>query len=202
MPPWELPPNLTSGPTTAEAALYDGPQGLCPALPQARAAFRGGAGNHGKINVLPVPPARFRPGRLSASCHRRIGARSSLRTAEVRVEPARMRARSAGVDARGPFPADTLFAAATAGAYDAVLCMYHDQALIPLKTVNFDDGVDVTLGLPIVRTSPDHGTAFDIAGQDRADPRAMIRRPSRDHRSTPRATSTSITRCTWAKAIR
>jgi 4-hydroxythreonine-4-phosphate dehydrogenase len=57
--------------------------------------------------------------------------------------------------------------------YDAALCMYHDQALIPLKAIHFEDGVNVTLGLPIIRTSPDHGTAFNIAGQDRADPRPM-----------------------------
>jgi 4-hydroxythreonine-4-phosphate dehydrogenase len=66
-----------------------------------------------------------------------------------------------------------MFHAAARGQYDAALCMYHDQALIPLKALHFDEGVNITLGLPIVRTSPDHGTAFDIAGQDRADPRAM-----------------------------
>ena len=73
----------------------------------------------------------------------------------------------------GPFPADTMFHSAARARYDAALCMYHDQALIPLKALHFEEGVNVTLGLPIVRTAPDHGTAFDIAGQDRADPRAM-----------------------------
>ena len=73
----------------------------------------------------------------------------------------------------GPLPADTMFHAAARVRYDAALCMYHDQALIPLKALHFDEGVNMTLGLPIVRTAPDHGTAFDIAGQDRADPRAM-----------------------------
>lgn len=73
----------------------------------------------------------------------------------------------------GPHPADTMFHANARARYDAALCMYHDQALIPLKALHFEDGVNVTLGLPIIRTSPDHGTAFDIAGQDRADPRAM-----------------------------
>ena len=73
----------------------------------------------------------------------------------------------------GPLPADTMFHAAARSRYDAALCMYHDQALIPLKALHFEDGVNLTLGLPLVRTSPDHGTAFDIAGQDRADPRAM-----------------------------
>ena len=69
-----------------------------------------------------------------------------------------------GHDVRGPLPADTMFHAEARARYDAALCMYHDQALIPIKTLSFWDGVNVTLGLPIVRTSPDHGTAFDIAG--------------------------------------
>jgi len=79
-----------------------------------------------------------------------------------------------GIDAHGPFAADTLFHARAREGYDAVLCPYHDQALVPLKTLHFDDGVNVTLGLPIVRTSPDHGTAFGIAGRDRADPASTI----------------------------
>ncbi len=79
-----------------------------------------------------------------------------------------------GHDVRGPLPADTLFHAEARARYDAALCMYHDQALIPIKTLSCWDGVNVTLGLPIVRTSPDHGTAFDIAGSGRADARSMI----------------------------
>lgn len=74
----------------------------------------------------------------------------------------------------GPYPADTLFHAAARQRYDAAVCMYHDQALIPIKTLDFDRGVNVTLGLPFVRTSPDHGTAFDIAGKDMANPLSMI----------------------------
>jgi 4-hydroxythreonine-4-phosphate dehydrogenase len=73
----------------------------------------------------------------------------------------------------GPHPADTLFHESARAQYDAALCMYHDQALIPVKALHFQDAVNVTLGLPIIRTAPDHGTAFDIAGQDRADPRPM-----------------------------
>jgi 4-hydroxythreonine-4-phosphate dehydrogenase len=73
----------------------------------------------------------------------------------------------------GPHPADTMFHETARAKYYAALCMYHDQALIPLKALHFNDGVNITLGLPIVRTAPDHGTAFDIAGQDRADPRPM-----------------------------
>ncbi|MET0238967.1 MAG: 4-hydroxythreonine-4-phosphate dehydrogenase PdxA [Sphingobium sp.] len=79
-----------------------------------------------------------------------------------------------GLDVTGPHPADALFTPRARGGYDAALCMYHDQALIPLKALDFDEGVNITLGLPIVRTSPDHGTAFDIAGQDKADAGAMI----------------------------
>jgi 4-hydroxythreonine-4-phosphate dehydrogenase len=79
-----------------------------------------------------------------------------------------------GIDATGPAPADTLFHAAARTRYDAVLCMYHDQALIPIKTVDFAGGVNVTLGLPFVRTSPDHGTALDISGTGRADPTSLI----------------------------
>ncbi|MFK7753104.1 MAG: 4-hydroxythreonine-4-phosphate dehydrogenase PdxA [Sedimentitalea sp.] len=74
----------------------------------------------------------------------------------------------------GPHPADTLFHAAARARYDAAICMYHDQALIPIKTLDFDRGVNVTLGLPFVRTSPDHGTAFNIAGQDKANPTSLI----------------------------
>jgi 4-hydroxythreonine-4-phosphate dehydrogenase len=79
-----------------------------------------------------------------------------------------------GIDARGPLSADTLFHPAARRTYDAALCLYHDQALIPIKTIDFAGGVNVTLGLRIVRTSPDHGTAFDIAGQGRADPASLI----------------------------
>ena len=79
-----------------------------------------------------------------------------------------------GIDARGPAPADTLFHASARAKYDAALCMYHDQALIPIKTVDFTGGVNVTLGLPFVRTSPDHGTALDISGTGRADPSSLV----------------------------
>jgi len=90
------------------------------------------------------------------------------------IAPAVAALKAVGIDASGPYPADTLFHADARAAYDAVLCMYHDQALIPLKTVDFRHGVNVTLGLPFVRTSPDHGTALDIAGTGRADPASLI----------------------------
>lgn len=79
-----------------------------------------------------------------------------------------------GIDAKGPLPADSMFHEAARASYDAALCMYHDQALIPIKTLAFDHAVNVTLGLPFVRTSPDHGTAFDIAGTGAADPASLI----------------------------
>jgi 4-hydroxythreonine-4-phosphate dehydrogenase len=90
------------------------------------------------------------------------------------VRPAVERLCAEGIAARGPLPADTLFHAAARAGYDVALAMYHDQALIPIKTLAFDHAVNVTLGLPFVRTSPDHGTAFDIAGSGRADPGSLI----------------------------
>jgi len=82
--------------------------------------------------------------------------------------------RNEGIDVRGPLPADTMFHPAARENYDCAICMYHDQALIPIKTIAFDDGVNVTLGLPFIRTSPDHGTAFDLAGSGRANPSSLI----------------------------
>ncbi|WP_305095476.1 4-hydroxythreonine-4-phosphate dehydrogenase PdxA [Croceibacterium aestuarii] len=90
------------------------------------------------------------------------------------IAPAIAQLRADGIDATGPHPADTLFAPRARATYDVAIAMYHDQALVPLKALDFDQGVNVTLGLPIVRTSPDHGTAFDIAGKGLADPGAMI----------------------------
>ena len=90
------------------------------------------------------------------------------------IAPAVAELRGQGVDAKGPLAADTMFHAAARRRYDAALCMYHDQALIPAKTLDFDGAVNVTLGLPFIRTSPDHGTAFDIAGQGVARPDSLI----------------------------
>ncbi|HVH78194.1 MAG TPA: 4-hydroxythreonine-4-phosphate dehydrogenase PdxA [Stellaceae bacterium] len=90
------------------------------------------------------------------------------------VAPAVAALRSAGIDARGPLAADTMFHAEARRGYDAALCMYHDQALIPIKTLDFDGAVNVTLGLPFIRTSPDHGTAFDIAGKGIVRPDSLI----------------------------
>jgi 4-hydroxythreonine-4-phosphate dehydrogenase len=90
------------------------------------------------------------------------------------IGPAIDTLRAAGIDVSGPWPPDTMFTARARSRYDAAICMYHDQALIPLKTLDMDRGVNVTLGLPIVRTSPDHGTAYDIAGKGIADPASLI----------------------------
>jgi 4-hydroxythreonine-4-phosphate dehydrogenase len=90
------------------------------------------------------------------------------------VAPAVARLVADGIDARGPLPADSLFHKQARAGYDVALCMYHDQALIPIKTLAFDHAVNVTLGLPFVRTSPDHGTAFDIAGTGKADPTSLV----------------------------
>jgi len=90
------------------------------------------------------------------------------------IAPALDALRAEGIDVRGPLPADTMFHAAARARYDAAVCMYHDQALIPIKTLDFDRGVNVTLGLPFIRTSPDHGTAYDIAGQGVASPVSLI----------------------------
>jgi 4-hydroxythreonine-4-phosphate dehydrogenase len=89
------------------------------------------------------------------------------------IRPAIDAARRIGIDAHGPFPADTIFIRAAAGDWDLVVAMYHDQGLIPVKLLGWDKAVNVTVGLPIVRTSPDHGTAFDIAGQGKASEGSM-----------------------------
>jgi len=103
------------------------------------------------------------------------GEDGSLGTEEIDIiAPAMAAARDEGIDVTGPYPADTLFHAAARERYDAALCMYHDQALVPFKTLAFEEGVNVTLGLPFIRTSPDHGTAFDIAGTGQANPRSLI----------------------------
>jgi 4-hydroxythreonine-4-phosphate dehydrogenase len=103
------------------------------------------------------------------------GEDGSLGTEELTiVTPAIEILRGEGIDVRGPLPADTMFHDAARKTYDCAICMYHDQALIPVKTLAFEDAVNVTLGLPFIRTSPDHGTAFDIAGTGKANPSSLI----------------------------
>lgn len=90
------------------------------------------------------------------------------------IKPALENLRERGINVTGPFPADTMFHAGARKTYDCAICLYHDQGLLPIKTLDFHGGVNITLGLPIIRTSPDHGTAFDIAGQGKASPASLI----------------------------
>lgn len=134
-------------------------------LAKARATARGLTRNFG----IAAPRLAF------AGFNPHAGESGAIGREEIDIlEPAIAQLREEGIDAAGPFAADTMFHPRGRAHYDAALCCYHDQALIPLKTLHFDEGVNITLGLPIVRTSPDHGTAFGIAGQDRAEPGAMI----------------------------
>jgi 4-hydroxythreonine-4-phosphate dehydrogenase len=103
------------------------------------------------------------------------GEQGAMGTEEAEyISPAIGRLRAEGIDVSGPWPPDTMFTPDARTRYDAAICMYHDQALIPLKTLDMVQGVNVTLGLPIVRTSPDHGTAYDIAGAGKADPSSLV----------------------------
>ena len=122
--------------------------------------------------------ARFglaRPRLVVSGLNPHAGEDGSLGTEESDiVAPAVEILRRDGIDARGPQPADTMFHEAARKTYDCAICMYHDQALIPIKTIAFEDAVNVTIGLPFIRTSPDHGTAFDIAGTGKANPSSLI----------------------------
>jgi 4-hydroxythreonine-4-phosphate dehydrogenase len=116
-----------------------------------------------------------RPRLAIAGLNPHAGEQGALGTEETAlIQPAIDALRAEGIEVSGPWPPDTMFTATARARYDVAICMYHDQALIPLKTLDMDHGVNVTLGLPIVRTSPDHGTAFDIAGKGIADPTSLI----------------------------
>ena len=116
-----------------------------------------------------------RPRLAVAALNPHAGENGHMGDEEIRlIAPAVEVLRNDGIEIDGPKPADTLFHERARAQYDTVICMYHDQALIPIKTVDFDGGVNVTLGLPFVRGSPDHGTAFDIAGTGRASPASLI----------------------------
>jgi 4-hydroxythreonine-4-phosphate dehydrogenase len=116
-----------------------------------------------------------RPRIAVAGLNPHAGEQGTMGDEESRIiGPAIARLKAEGIDVRGPAPADTLFHPTARATYDAALCMYHDQALIPIKTIDFSGGVNVTVGLPFVRTSPDHGTALDIAGTGRADPASLL----------------------------
>ena len=116
-----------------------------------------------------------RPRIAVAGLNPHAGEGGAMGTEEITlITPVLDALRAEGLDLRGPLSADTMFHPAARARYDAAICMYHDQALIPIKTLDFASGVNVTLGLPFIRTSPDHGTAFDIAGLGVADPTSMI----------------------------
>jgi len=159
-------PTLRTVPITTHIPLREVPDSLTSSLIESRArtTLRGLQRSFGiaepKIAITGLNP--------------HAGEGGMLGQAEIEViEPAIAALRAEGWRVTGPHPADTLFHESARAAYDAAVCMYHDQALIPVKALHFTDTVNITLGLPIVRTAPDHGTAFDIAGQDRADPRPM-----------------------------
>ena len=159
-------PSLRTVPVTTHMPLAEVPLTLSASLIEARgrAALRGLQRNFGIAQ----------PRLAVAGLNPHAGEGGALGREEIdHIIPAIEALRAEGWNVTGPHPADTMFHAAARARYDAALCMYHDQALIPLKALHFEEGVNITLGLPIVRTAPDHGTAFDIAGADRADPRAM-----------------------------
>jgi 4-hydroxythreonine-4-phosphate dehydrogenase len=159
-------PTLRTVPVTTHVPFADVIDKLNPALIEARGrvTLRGLQRNFGIVE----------PRLAIAGLNPHAGEGGALGREEIDlIMPAVAALRDEGWRVTGPHPADTMFHSTARARYDAAMCMYHDQALIPLKALHFEEGVNTTLGLPIIRTAPDHGTAFDIAGQDRADPRAM-----------------------------
>ena len=159
-------PSLRTVPVTTHITLRDVPDALTTSLIESRGrtTLRGLQRSFGiaepRLAITGLNPHAGEGGLLG-------------RTEIEIIGPAIAALRAEGWRVSGPHPADTLFHESARAGYDAALCMYHDQALIPVKAVHFTEAVNITLGLPIVRTAPDHGTAFDIAGADRADPRPM-----------------------------
>jgi 4-hydroxythreonine-4-phosphate dehydrogenase len=160
-------PTLRTVPVTTHVALRDVPGLLTAELIVAKGRTT--------IRALRRLFGIERPRLAVAGLNPHAGEEGALGREEIEiVAPAIERLREEDAEVTGPHAPDTLFHRRMRATYDAALCLYHDQALVPLKTLHFDEGVNITLGLPIVRTSPDHGTAFDIAGQGRAEPSAMI----------------------------
>jgi 4-hydroxythreonine-4-phosphate dehydrogenase len=160
-------PGLRTVPVTVHVALRDVMDALTAdrIVAKARVTVRGLQRQFG-IEAPRIAVAGLNP---------HAGEDGALGREEIEViAPAIARLREEGFDVVGPLAPDTMFHERARAQYDAALCMYHDQALVPLKTLYFDEGVNMTLGLPIVRTSPDHGTAFAIAGKNQAHPGAMI----------------------------
>ena len=160
-------PELRVVPVTIHLSLADAVQALTPDV-IVRAGRITAAGLKSLFGIE-------RPRLAVAALNPHAGEQGAMGDEESRIiAPAIAMLRAEGMEVRGPAPADTLFHPAARATYDAALCMYHDQALIPIKTIDFSGGVNVTLGLHFVRTSPDHGTALDIAGTGRADPASLI----------------------------
>lgn len=160
-------PTLRTVPITTHVALADVPGRLSVELIVAKARVT----ERGLVRSFGIE----RPRLAIAGFNPHAGEGGALGREEIDfILPAIEILREDGIDVVGPLAADTMFHARARAEYDVALCLYHDQALIPLKTLHFDEGVNMTLGLPIVRTAPDHGTAFDIAGRGMAQPGAMI----------------------------
>lgn len=160
-------PTLRTVPITTHVALADVPGRLSVELIVAKARVT----ERGLVRSFGIK----RPRLAIAGFNPHAGEGGALGREEIDfILPAIEILREDGIDVVGPLAADTMFHARARAEYDVALCLYHDQALIPLKTLHFDEGVNMTLGLPIVRTAPDHGTAFDIAGRGMAQPGAMI----------------------------
>lgn len=157
-------PTLRTVPVTTHLPLRQVPDKLTAGLIESR----GRAALRGLQRNFSIAEPRLAVSGLNP--HSGEGGKLGNEEAEL-IEPAIAALRAEGWRVSGPYPADTMFHPEARAKYDAALCMYHDQALIPIKALHFDEAVNITLGLPIIRTAPDHGTAFDIAGQDRADPR-------------------------------
>ncbi|WP_323770043.1 4-hydroxythreonine-4-phosphate dehydrogenase PdxA [Antarctobacter sp.] len=154
-------------PVTIHIALKDVPAALTPDLLERRIRITHAA----LVTQFGIPHPRLAVAGLNP--HAGEGGRMGTEDAAL-IAPVLDRLRAEGMDLRGPLPADTMFHDRARAGYDAAICMYHDQALIPIKTLDFDEGVNVTLGLPFIRTSPDHGTAFDIAGKGVANPSSTL----------------------------
>jgi 4-hydroxythreonine-4-phosphate dehydrogenase len=160
-------PELRVVPVTIHIPLAEAPQALTPALLEETLRVT----HRGLVRDFGLPTPRIAVAGLNP--HAGEGGAMGREEAAV-IAPAIAKLRAEGLRLTGPHSADTLFHPAARARYDAAVCMYHDQALIPIKTIDFDGGVNVTLGLDFVRTSPDHGTALDIAGKGIANPTSLI----------------------------
>ncbi len=160
-------PTLRVVPTTIHIALSQVPKVLTPEVLERTIRITAA----GLVRDCAIAAPRI----AVAGLNPHAGEGGLMGTEEDRwIAPLLERLRGEGFDLRGPMPPDTMFHARARAGYDVAVCMYHDQALIPIKTIDFDGGVNVTLGLPFIRTSPDHGTAFDIAGKGIANPSSLV----------------------------